>query len=255
MYTWDKSANLTLVSTSGSNATFSRHSSGDAHVRILVSGVEVARKTLSTLVNVPNSMDFTASCAPESNNRFSGQAPAFSTVFAGDQYEWSSSTSSWTISAHSMSDPDGIYMSRVLIQAPSSSSSSTIIRVRAHNACGWGDWKIVATLNSSSSYYSALSYPNPVSGALTVDISVDQEALAATLTAASAQSGFSSVLAQNPTFQIKLYSSMGALVKETISPAGTVTLDVSNLPSGTYFLQVYDGTQSEPLTQTIIVSH
>jgi hypothetical protein len=69
------------------------------------------------------------------------------------------------------------------------------------------------------------------------------------------QGGFASALSQNPVFQVKCYSSSGTLLRETTSPAGTVTLDVSNLPSGTYFLQVYDGTQSEPLTQTIIVSH
>jgi hypothetical protein len=247
-FTWDKSSNLTLVSSSGNSATFSASGSGSGWVRVMFNGSEVAQKTLTLVSYPPSHSSATAVCTTYGSNTYIGEATVLLASAGIDQFEWSSDNAGWSISEYGTNT---ISMSRVLITK--STSATTIIRVRPHNACGWGDWSPVPT--PGSSYYSASAYPNPVDGTLTVDILVDQQALANALAAVSSSGSFSSALSQNPVFQIKLYSSTGTLVKETTSPAGAVTIDVSNLPSGTYFLQVYDGAQSEPLTQTIIVSH
>jgi hypothetical protein len=254
-FTWDKSSNLTLVSASGNSATFSGSGSGAAWVRILVGGVEAARKTFTIVSSTPWHSNSSATCTTYGSNTFTGQATVVTASAGIDQFEWSSSNPNWTISTHPMTSGNELPMSKVLITR--NTTVSTIIRYRAHNACGWDDdWTPV--IIPGYPYYSASAYPNPVNSTLTVDIAVDQEMLAATLealAASSLQSSFSSALSQNPTFSIKLYDNNGTLVKQITSAEGTVTLDVSRLPSGTYFLHVHDGTESEPVTQTVIVSH
>ena len=48
---------------------------------------------------------------------------------------------------------------------------------------------------------------------------------------------------------------MGVLALQTTAAAGSVPLDVSNLPNGLYILHVYDGSDNPPQTQHIVISH
>jgi hypothetical protein len=252
-FTWDKSSNLTLVSSSGNSATFSASGNGSGCVRILVNGIEIAQKTV--YVGAPVSTDITASCGPETNNKYYGSAAARSTPFVGDQYEWMTDNSGWTIIQHPNADDLGIPMNGVQITPPYT-SASTILRVRAHNACGWGTWKQVGTL-SGSSYYSMSAYPNPVNSTLNVEVTIDAQAHAQALSQASAQlqaAGAGSVK-QTPTFDIRLYNGRGVLLRQASSQAGTVTFDVSGLPEDTYYLHVYDDTQTRPEIQQVIIRH
>jgi hypothetical protein len=52
-----------------------------------------------------------------------------------------------------------------------------------------------------------------------------------------------------------MFNSIGVLVLQTTAPAGTISLNVSGLPDGLYILHVYDGSNSPPQTQHIIISH
>jgi hypothetical protein len=249
-YVWDKSPNVVTVSSSGGSAVFSAANinGSSGWVRVLVNGVEVARKTI--YAGIPNDADIVATASQLSYRTFIAHVQNPS-QFGATLVGWSVSGTDWSFTQHPAYP--NLPMEAILITGPSYAGSSAYVWLEIQNACGYSSFMLVATLTSG--YSSMSAYPNPVSDILTVDITVDQEALSATLATAQLQGGFSSTLSQNPTFQIKLYNSAGTLVKQTISQAGPVTLDVSSLPSGTYFLQVYDGTQSEPLTQTIIVSH
>jgi hypothetical protein len=56
-----------------------------------------------------------------------------------------------------------------------------------------------------------------------------------------------------PSFDILLYDGNGTLRRQTSSHAGTVTVDMSFLPEGAYFLHVFDNTGENPAIQQTIV--
>jgi hypothetical protein len=255
-YSWNKSSNLTLSSTSGNTATFTMNASGPAWVSVVVNGTEVKRKTL--YAGVPQTAAFSGSCGgPEtgSTGLFTGSASPASSSYGIDAFEWSAYPG-WTIISHP-NFPSSITMGNVRITRTSSSAyTTTPVWVRAHNSCGWSDEKQVGTL-SSSSYYSMSAGPNPVSDVLSVLIEEDAAALALFETAGSTVSGAGTAARAKPVYTIRLYSIMGGAPALQISAneAGTVQLNVSSLPGGIYVLHVHDGTENPPLTQRIVISH
>jgi hypothetical protein len=255
-YTWSKSSNLTLSSTSGNTATFTANASGPAWVSVVVNGTEVKRKTL--YAGVPQTADFSGSCGgPEtgSTGLFTGSASPASSSYGIDAFEWSAYPG-WTVVSHP-NFPSSIPMGKVRITRTSSSAyTTTPVWVRAHNSCGWSDEKQVGTL-SSSSYYSMSAGPNPVSDVLSVLIEEDAAALALFETAGATVSGAGTAARAKPVYTIRLYSIMGGAPALQISAneAGTVQLNVSSLPGGIYVLHVHDGTENPPLTQRIVISH
>ena len=92
------------------------------------------------------------------------------------------------------------------------------------------------------------AYPNPVSDILYVEIEQAQ------------RSGRNTPGVQlstpDPTFDIHLYNGQGNRVRQTASKGGTIQLNVSNLPNGLYYLQIYgEKSRRPPQIQQIIVEH
>jgi hypothetical protein len=255
-YTWSKSSNLTLSSTSGNTATFTANASGPAWVSIMVGSTEVKRKTL--YAGVPQTADFSGSCGgPEtgSTGLFTGSALPASSSSGVDAFEWTVNPG-WTVVSHP-NFPGSITMGNVRITRTSSSASTTTpVYVRAHNSCGWSSGKQVGTL-SSSSYYSMSAWPNPVSDVLSVLIEEDTEALALFETAGATLSGAGTAGRAKSVYTIGLYSITGGTpaLQASANEAGTVQLNISSLPNGIYVLHVHDGTANPPLTRRIVVSH
>ena len=97
-----------------------------------------------------------------------------------------------------------------------------------------------------------LSYPNPVSNILNIEIDVE-----ATAQARSLSSGVSSAGSFNAglTFDVRLFDGQGNLLRQNTTKGGTVQFNVSNLPTGIYSLHVYDGVSEAPEIRQIIVEH
>jgi hypothetical protein len=91
---------------------------------------------------------------------------------------------------------------------------------------------------------SVITYPNPVSDILNVDITTSQ----------TQNAEVARLLLNNRTYNIRLYTMQGSLVRQTTGTAGTMSIDVSNLPNGIYLLNISDGIK-EPIVRQIIVSH
>jgi hypothetical protein len=65
-----------------------------------------------------------------------------------------------------------------------------------------------------------------------------------------------SVVSLNTSYTIKLYNANGVLVRQTTSQGENVELDVSALPSGYYYLHIFNGSgDTQPDMRTIIVQH
>jgi len=112
------------------------------------------------------------------------------------------------------------------------------ISCRASNACGVGTNFAYLSVNVSDGYK---SYPNPASDILNIEID------------AAKSSDMSGKTAPNIDF--RLYDDKGNLLRQTTSNGGTVQFNVSNLPNGSYYLHIYDGVNSAPIIQQIMVEH
>ena len=96
------------------------------------------------------------------------------------------------------------------------------------------------------------AYPNPASGMLNIEI---DEALNA-----QSRSMQSTIPAAQPfkiatSYDLRLYDGQGNLVQQTSTKGGTIQFNTSNLPNGTYYLHIYDGVNSTPEIQQIMVEH
>lgn len=247
-YTWNKSSNLTLSSTSGNTAAFTANGSGPAWVSILINGTEVKRKTV--YAGTLRTADLSGSCGgPEtgSTGLFTGNA---NSSYSVEEFEWGVAPG-WQVVSHP-NFPSSIPMGNVRITRNSSSAPTTTpVWIRARNSCGWSEEKALGTLTATS--YTVSAGPNPVSDVLSVLI--EEEAAALSGTAGTQASGAAG--RANPVYTITLYSLMGGApaLQASTNEAGTVQLNIGSLPNGIYVLQVHDGTDNPPLTQRIVVSH
>jgi hypothetical protein len=260
-YTWNKSSNLTQVSISGNTAVFRVIGSGNAWVGINVNGTEVKRYTF--YAGPPVESDISAYSVLYDASSRTYRATASCSKAMATKYEWMTLSPGWTIRA-----AEPVYaqtMHDVLITPNSSSAPSTGLAVRAYNSCGWSDWILVDRISYNSTY-SISTAPNPVSSTLNVNITMN-DPLREQYSSVAENLGiqqFSTTntefpdMIQIPTsFIIRLYSNLGTLVLQTTSQADNpnIQLDVSNLSSGIYFLQVSDDVGGEPRTSTVIVKH
>jgi predicted Zn-dependent protease len=239
-YTWNKSSNLTLVSTSGSTATFSKNgnNNGSGWVSVVVNNVELARKevyvgtpvvTISGSSSVPNGQYAT----------FTANTPTYCDPTS---YQW-------TLNPKRDNQLYGAN-ARVLDIAFYTAGSYQIV-CRATNACGQGEYTTSGVNVYNTSSYS-IAYPNPASNTLTV--SFNPELVAQTQTALQSSGGVQSV---NGAFLLttKLYDNAGVLRRQATSTGQEVTFDVSSLSNGFYILHVYDGIADKPEVHKILVSH
>jgi subtilisin family serine protease len=253
-YTWGHSSSLTLASTSGNTATFSKNGSGfvNASVSIIVGGVTVATKNFLMSVT-PDISSITVNIGCESGYYY-GHIPNSSTIANNmgiEEFEWRGTSSDITIEPY----PGGyIYVPGDRVRIVYKYYGG--VEVRARNACGWSNWKWVTALSSPcSSTYSMTASPNPVNTIMDINITPNENVLQNQNSHGQTASSQKNVIPANPVYEIKLYNNTGSLVRQTISTTGNITLDVSNLPNGLYILHVHDGADNPPQTQNIIISH
>jgi hypothetical protein len=103
---------------------------------------------------------------------------------------------------------------------------------------------------TGSSSSAVTAYPNPASGILNIEI--DGQAFAQIRAAVQSVADTGHVLEQT-TFDVRLYNRQGDLLRQSKTRGGTVQWSVSGLPSGIYYLHVYDGLNDIPEMRQIVV--
>lgn len=98
-----------------------------------------------------------------------------------------------------------------------------------------------------SGYRSAV-YPNPVDNTLHIDIAEpkDTDNAATTSTRQQAPSG---------SHELRLFNFQGSLVRNQHVTERQVSVDVSGLPGGNYFLHIIRTGSTEPEVHKVIISH
>jgi subtilisin family serine protease len=261
-YTWGYSSSLTLVSTSGNTATFSKSGSGgeNVSVRIISGGITVATKNFlmggSPYIEDTELNNKLVSTGCENGYRYGlvVNSSSWSSLMGVNQFEWRSTSSSFTFEPYPVTGYVNVPGDKVRITSVSGNSGS--IEIRAHNACGWSGWVWAAAITSScSSYYSMSASPNPVSSTLDISITSNEDASQSQSNQSQISSAKGSAVSV-PEYEIKLFTNTGSLVRQTtVQNAGNISMNVSDLPAGLYILHVHDGSGNPPQTRNIIVSH
>jgi len=105
------------------------------------------------------------------------------------------------------------------------------------------DVYLAPPISDLSPAYLLNTYPNPAGDILNVEITNNNTGLQTRR------------LQLSPTYTIRLYNQVGAAIVNTQSSDSKTTLNVSNIPSGIYFLYVSDGTDAKPTMKQVIISH
>jgi hypothetical protein len=154
------------------------------------------------------------------------EAILLSTLSAPTSYDWALSPMNWSYLnnygywASVNFNPSGYYT----------------LSCRAINACGHGPYSYFYA-NVQDRYK---SFPNPANDVLNIELGN-----------ASGEKSQSASL----TYDVRLLDAQGNLLRQQTTKGGTVELNVSNLPDGVYYLHIYDGVNSAPEMQQILVQH
>ena len=225
---WDKSSNLNLSSpTTNATVTVSANGTGAAYLYVKNSnGATIA--THHVLVGVPlggisATYSYSGNCIGYARISFHNTAN-----FTVTEYGWE--VTSGTVAPHPMGWDNIPGDMAMIINGRGS------LYVKAKNDCGWSPRELVCNLTPCSS--SSNVYPNPASN--TVHIEMDAEA---------------AKFSEHPTYDIRLYDSLGILLRQTKTKDDKVEFDVANLSNGFYYLHIYDGVSDAPEVQQIVVKH
>ncbi|MDR1895619.1 MAG: M4 family metallopeptidase [Prevotellaceae bacterium] len=248
-FTWGKSSNLTLVSSSGNTATFTTSSTtGTGWVSIKQGGTELAS----------HSFDIGTKAGSISLPRGISCHCTVSSVVAGNTYQFfargvdDSEDVFWELDR-----PDG-YISIHVGSSPLISFGTAgiyTLRMRWIGACGYSPY-VSRIINVEEnwggySYLAASAYPNPVSDILNIEIEENTAVISDTVSSGRAISG---AVAKTSVFDVSLYTILGSRVRRTTVQSGKTTIDVSGLPNGVYILNISDGV-NEPVVKKIVVAH
>lgn len=233
MFTWSGYP-MDLVSTSGASATFKTGRDGTCYATIKTAGGASMSGSVYTgkpviTIEGPNR-------APNTN--YAKYRAVYDGRCSPTKFEWilNPQGNNSVYGANSSTFDIAFYQ-----------TGSYQIVVRAANKFGMGEYTVSGvTVYDPNNRSVVVAYPSPASQTLFVDFSsiVDQQAEA-----------LSSMTAQLKHYDVRLFNIQGALVRTAQSAGERVSLDVSGLPGGNYFLHIYDGKGEKPVVQQVIVSH
>ena len=214
-YTWNSSSNLTLVSTSGNNATFSASGTGEGWIRILVNGVEVAKRN----VWAGTPPQITSITGPST-----ASVGTFFTYYANPEFPASAGEYEWYISPTQSTEVIN-YTSGNMCDIKFLYTGTYYVACRSKSSCySTGSYMSKLVTVTSPGYYSAAVTNN--SKIVTVTYSPQGEV------SQSARRMVDYTLTNVTT---------GAAVASGKMPASGGTLDFSNVPTSIYVLRIDTG--------------
>jgi len=243
-YYWVSSSNISLSSpNTNSSVTVTANGTGSGWVSIKnSSGKELLRspvwmgKPVVDYINGPSYIQ----C---------GWGQSFSAVLESSfsdpyTYHWELSPSSGNYYWSQYGDP---YVNIIFYDPSPTTYSFSVV---ATNICGtsvpaYTYFSIGSRGGPSSPVF---AYPNPVDDILTVEL----DAFAAAFP--PVQSPSRSFLI-NPSFDVRLLDIQGNILRQQKANGGAVQFNVSNLPDGIYYLHIYEGVNTTPEIQQIMVQH
>jgi hypothetical protein len=226
---WSCSSTLQITSSSNTSATVKSVNDGAGWIRAVVNGKPVrdyvvwSGKPLISSITGPSSTP---------NRQYAYYVAEYNALSAPTGFQW----------ILNPLNGNSVYPSGHTCDIAFYNAGSYQLLVRATNANGTGEYFTtgINVYNTAKAIY--VFSPNPVSDVLTVEI---QE------TPASLQTD-----ATKTVYNIRLYNEQGYTVHRTTTAAGLqVEFNVANLPDGTYYLHIDNGSGEQPEKYQIIVKH
>ena len=229
--TWAVSSNLTITSSSSSSITVTRNGSNNGIGKVSIkslTGIELASYS-DIWVGKPSislyaPYDIVPQMGYEATLDYDN---ATYTQQGVTSYNWTCTSNLKLMTKH-------INKSGFSVNKMSGVGTETArITVQVTNACS-----STSTYQDMTIYWPSPShsYPNPVNDILTIETGT-------------------SVKVVSLTYDIRLYDGQGNLLRQAVNKGGTVQFNVSALPDGIYYLHIYDGINSTPEMQQIVVQH
>ena len=225
-YTWNKSSNLTLSSTTTNPVTVTYNGSGAGWVSVNNGNVELAR--YDVWVGVP-SISYISGPTSVSQGSYNTYQAIYNTLAAPTSFYWTLNQSGVGYS----------YQTTVSPYAGFSFYSTGGYQVicQATNACGQGGSTGIGVYVGRGGSSNYIVYPNPVSNILYIELNPPAN------------------LKAPPTYDLRLYDGQGNLLQQRSANGGTVQFNVSALPDNIYYLHIFDGVNSTPEIHQIVVEH
>jgi predicted Zn-dependent protease len=235
-YSWNKSSNITLSSTSENNATFTASAAGTGWIALNVGSQEVTRKVIWL---GPITVSSISGPISTPNGQYAQYAANIPTGASPTSYQW-------ILNPQLNNNLYGTNTVSLDIAFYTAGNYQLVCRIQ--NGCGWGNY-YTTNLNVYNSGSYSLAYPNPAFDVLTVSFNPEkiEEAKASLRSSGSAKKSF--------LLNIKLLDISGGVVHQTTSTSENITIDVSRLKNGMYLLHVLDGISNEPEVHKIMVQH
>ena len=236
-FNWDKSSNLTLSNTTDASISVTGTATGLGWVSIKLGATEFIRKDI--WVGAPSLTGLSGPLNVTPNSGYSTYTAQFNALTAPSSFQFTvtSNSGGGYYLLHNDNDANWRHTANIIFY----DNGQYVVSSRACNACGWSGWYNIF-VQSGRGAIAAFAYPNPADNVLYVDLDIFAQANP-------------SPLILVPTYDVRLYDGSGNMVLQQRAQGGILQFDVSRLPDGFYYLIIYDGSNSNPVTQTIIVRH
>jgi lysyl endopeptidase len=228
--TWQCTSNLRIASSSASSCSVYGTSAGygtitasvntNSTIVTITKMVEIASITGSPYLSYSNSGNYT---------RLEVSTP---NIYGIIGYIWNIRSLPNGSTQTYNTGPNGYYLSVPY--------GSYYVECRIVTKCG----QLLTNLYVNGAGYTMSTYPNPVDQTLYVEINGVENLSKADISSQKARS-----------YDIRLYNIQGVLLKNAKSNGERISLDVSSLVDGNYFLHIYESGLNEPQIQKIIVQH
>ncbi|MBX2965150.1 MAG: T9SS type A sorting domain-containing protein [Cyclobacteriaceae bacterium] len=156
--------------------------------------------------------------------------PSEQLTFFPQSYSYEFLEHEWTISG-SYQQVGSLNVPNLLVTASNSVFQTFQVNYRARNTCGWGPWRAgsATTMNCEGGEEPDFVYPNPASQSFNVSVPHFESS------------------------ELRLYNDKRELVYTVKPGTETVTVPVSNLPQGTYYLNIIS--KEGIIQRRILVQH
>jgi hypothetical protein len=233
-YTWTKSSNISLNTTSGNSVVATANWNGPGWVEVVITS-PCSSTSVTTRLNVSVGPTIGAVNMPQTTF-YGGYANVYAEVpqVAGAgyyDYEWYLDGSFQQTSAYNH-------------EFTFYGCGSHYVGVRAYTAnCGWTDFSYAYFYVNCNGIYTIGIYPNTANDYVTINLENTKAEKPITSQAST----------PSAVYEITLYDNQGQLRRSASLKEGALQLSTANLPEGEYYIHVLQG--KELFTKRIIIKH
>jgi hypothetical protein len=241
--TWDKSSNLTIVSSTSTSCTVSPNGTGDGWIKAtLTQGCSVTMNVwIGAFSSGSISVSGTAAVCPNSLYTYTAQVPGGHS--SSYSYSWTY-PSGWTLYNQNQNT--------IQLYTPSSPGGGTV-RVSVTNCGGSSGYSGITVYPRSGCGRYFMIYPNPASDNITITLDANFSSNTNSLNNEKNVDNNYSQETEPVNFIIRIYNNQGTLLSSNVRSGNSFNIPLINMRDGTYIIEISDGKTN--YRQPLIIKH